>query len=310
MNIRTKTTRTQKRFFSPPTQPSRRGFTLIELLVVIAIIAILAAMLLPALSKAKDRAKRIVDVSNLKQTGMGSLMYASDFQGHLVAPTWHGTAINAAPGGGRDGTDDDMSWLQINGYVPAVGTQDHPGVFDCPATQNYIRTTPAFKPKDAIYTGSDIPSYLKNVTIWADLLKNAPANIAVNSSCIVYGTSYEVWGVVQGWTKSEQFLNGYTLKSYKGHIGIKPGPSNVNLFVDGDDPGSPPGSGGTNPYNVTGNWPDAGDNHGTAGQCQVFCDGHAQWVKRDDLDAVQNLSADGDSIHVLVNGTWTTEPIP
>ena len=229
-----------------PDQRVRIGFTLIELLIVIAIIAILAALLLPALARAKQKGQQAVCLSNLKQVGLAFEMYLNDHDGRFADRR---DLKSSLPGGYRPWTswppsDPRGGWAAI--VLKDGGASD--ALWSCPASV----TAPAGNAVQSLQIGStNGAAPIVRYWLWRFDRPDDPVGLE------------DFWGKTEAQSISDlQAANDPT-------VGPISGAADVELAVDPYFPKMIP----TVPPELKGRTIHVG------GRCRVFLDGHVQFIR-------------------------------
>lgn len=223
----------------PTLRKRGKGFTLIELLVVIAVIAILAALLLPALSKAKSQAQSIACLNNLKQLELCCHIYSSDFNDYLVPNQVGGYIMAAAT------TDSLITASNPNSWCPGVAPVDatplnveagllypynkSPAIYHCPADQSTVAGDPNL-PRTRSYTmeiGLGCPDVSSTFWKYTEITQPVPSNLFVfidEQPDAIFDATFGYWAANGFWgdywldLPADRHNQGANLTFADGHV--------------------------------------------------------------------------------------------
>jgi prepilin-type N-terminal cleavage/methylation domain-containing protein/prepilin-type processing-associated H-X9-DG protein len=270
---------------------NERGFTLIELLVVIAIIAILAAVLVPVLARAQEKAVRTACVSNLRQWGLALTMYLDDNRIFPLAKIPNGT-----PGAPSGYNEDDPSWSALTAFHGA-GQGD-----------------------DVWYNA--LPSYAGGLPLWQIAQQNGGANFAAAKKMFDCGTAGELPSDFVSTPDRIVFNYGMNYKGTYGLSGVGYGtnftenmvshPSSFVFVSDVRAHASERPFYGSNPANEVGCshcWAAQISSRHNAGANITFADGHVAGFKYSYICS-NGVTSAGDACRPDINWTYNGVAVP
>ena len=229
-----------------------RGFTLIEVLVVVAIIALLVAILLPTLSRARWHARRMGCEANLYDLGKAFTMYASASKDYFPLT--------------RHPADDSLLCLWDAHFLKNLD------ILVCPATTHVVRAETLTNTRTSALSMAEPPVQVAVLSPRSDIEDNADGGPDDASG----GMSYEYQGMY-GWGD-----HALALQHKRARHSLVP-PYQMMLVIEADDGWTDDPTGCENSLNGSSNGnncPQPWDNHGEGGMNLMYADGHAEWLKK------------------------------